>query len=412
MRRQQYLAGLQDVDLLRATLEEINSVKERGEAAILEVYERKGIGRSAVTVSEDEVREGLALTGGQDLAALQELKRRCQRVARLEREALTTEIVLDDSAQFHSAVRVGPLQSVGIYIPDRMPSTLVLFSSLAVEAGVEHIMLALPPQPSGKIRPCLLAAASLFPVTILAVGGKSAFPALAFGLAGHVPNKLFGPCSRYVDYVKMLLQTFYRVPVDGPAGPSELVIFLDEAKDVRQVELDARAQMEHGEDSVCFIVSTDSAVIAALRAALPDLSSQVEYLLVADSASAAEMINAIAPEILEVFSARPDEITRRVRCVGNAYVNLPSPAGDYMLTGKGCADATYGMAAGLSGVTIADFYRGFCISTGRLRPGAETWLTRLPQLEGFPYHERAIREYLLSPPSGRGDPDRHGCSAD
>lgn len=202
--RQQFLARLQDVELFGRTLAEINAIKERGEAAILEIYERKGIGRSAVSVGEEEVREGLARTDGRDLAALQELKQRCLRVARLEREALTTEIVLDDSAYFHSCVRFRPLEAVGIYIPDRMPSTLILYCSLAVEAGMEHIMLALPPQPSGKIRPSLLAAASLFPVTILAVGGKSAFPALAFGLAGHVPNKLFGPCSLYVDFTKQL----------------------------------------------------------------------------------------------------------------------------------------------------------------------------------------------------------------
>jgi histidinol dehydrogenase len=397
--RQQFLARLQEVELFERTLAEINAIKERGEAAILEMYERKGIGRSAVSVGEEEVREGLARTDGRDLAALQELKQRCLRVARLEREALTTEIVLDDSAYFHSCVRFRPLEAVGIYIPDRMPSTLILYCSLAVEAGVEHIMLALPPQPSGKIRPSLLAAASLFPVTILAVGGKSAFPALAFGLAGHVPNKLFGPCSLYVDFTKQLLATFYKVPVDGPAGPSELVIFLDEAKYSRQVELDVRAQMEHGEDSVCFVVSTDSAVSASLRAALRDLSSQVEYLLVADYAEAADLINAIAPEILEVFSAVPDDITRQLRTVGNAYVNMPSPAGDYLLCGKGCSDPTYGMAAGLSGVTIADFYRGFCISTGLLRPGSPgPWITRLPELEQFPNHARALHAYL-SPPT-------------
>src|SRR6202030_3190280 len=105
------------------------------------------------------------------------------------------------------------------------------------------------------------------------------------------PNKLFGPCSLYVDFTKQLLATFYKVPVDGPAGPSELVIFLDEAKYSRQVELDVRAQMEHGEDSVCFVVSTDSAVSASLRAALRDLSSQVEYLLVADYAEAADLMH-------------------------------------------------------------------------------------------------------------------------
>lgn len=393
--RQQFLARFQDVDLFRRTLEEINDIKERGEAAILEVYERKGIGRSAVSVGEEEVREGLARTDGKDLVALQELKQRCLRVARLEREALTPEVVLDDSDYFHSSLRYRPLEAVGIYVPDRMPSSLILYCSLAQEAGVEHIILALPPQKDGRIRPSLLAAASLFPVTILAVGGKSAFPALAFGLGGHVPDKLFGPCSFFVDYVKQILGTFYKIPVDLPAGPSELVIFTDEGKDAQQVEYDVRAQMEHGGDSFCFLISTNSAILEQLRFALQDISSQVEYIFAADDGDAADLINRIAPEILEIFSANPDELTGRLKNIANVYVNMCSPLGDYCFCGKGCSDPTYGMATGLTGVTIESFYKGSCISTGLKRPGSpESWFTRLPELEGFSNHQRAIQAYL------------------
>ena len=393
--RQKFLQRLQDVELFQRTLAEINAIRDGQETAILKVYEQKGIRRSVVSVGEEEVQQGLALTAGRDLEALTELKKRCQRLARLQKDALRPHLVLDDNENASSLVQFRPLETAGIYIPDRMPSSLILYCSLAQEAGVEHIMLALPPQRDGTITPSLLAAASFFSVSIIAVGGKSAFPALAFGLGGHLPNKLYGPCSFYVDYTKQVLATFYKIPADLPAGPSELVLFVDEERDVQQVAYDVRAQMEHGVDSFCFLISTQGSIITKLRSALLDLSSQVEYILAADYAEAADSINSIAPEILELFLPNPDELTCRLKHAANVYVNMPSPLGDYCYCGKGCSDPTYGTAAGLTGVTIESFYQGGCISTGLKRPGSpEDWLTRLAELEGFPNHKRAIQAYL------------------
>jgi histidinol dehydrogenase len=396
--RQTFLKRLQDVALFEQTLGEINAIQQGREAAILSMYERKGIRRSAVAVSDGEVQEGLALIEQQDLAALMELKKRCQRIARLQKEALTpdVDVVLDENGCFLSSMRMRPLEAIGIYIPERMPSSLILYCSLAVEAGVEHLILALPPRRDGRIAPGLLAAASLFPgVSIIAVGGRSAFPALAFGLGGHIPNKLFGPCGFFVDYTKQLLAMIYKVPVDLPAGPSELIVFVDEERDVQQVACDVRAQMEHGEDSVCFVLSSSSAILTTLQDELQDIRSQVQYIPVENAGEAAEWINRIAPEILEIFSATPDAITRRLRHVGNVYVNMCSPAGDYCLCGRGCADPTFGMAKGMSGLTIASFYTQFCVSTGLKRPDVPVpWLTQLPTLEQFPHHRWAIETYL------------------
>lgn len=205
---------LQDIEFVRRTLGEINAIQHGGEGAILAVYERKGIARSTVRVGEEEILEGVALTDGRDWAALKELRERCRRIARLEKEAIAPLIVLDETDCCQSSIAMRPLETVGIYVPDSMPSTLLLYCSLAQEAGVKHIVLALPPQKDGKIRPSLLAAASFFPaVSIIGVGGKSAFPALAFGLGGSLPNKLFGPCSFYVDTIKQFLATFYKIPV-------------------------------------------------------------------------------------------------------------------------------------------------------------------------------------------------------
>lgn len=396
--RQKFLARLQDVDLFRRTLDEINAIRDGGEAAILQLYAQKGIQRSIVRVGDEEIQEAVALIGEQDLAALRELRRRCQRLALLEREAISPRIVLDDSAFFHSSLLLRPLETVGIYVPGTMPSTLLLYCSLAQEAGVERLVLALPPRADGMIPPRLLAAASFFPnAAIIAVGGKAAFPALAFGCGGSLPNKLFGPCNFWVDYVKQMLFTFYKVPIDLPAGPSELALYVDDTTAVQQVVCDVRAQMEHGEDSVAFVISTASAILEHLRAALHDLSPRVEFIQAENTETAAALIDQIAPEILEVFSLHPEAVMRQARHYGNAYVNMTSTLGDYAAAGKGCCDPTYGMASGISGLSIASFYRSSCVTTGLRRPALEPWLTRLPELEGFTAHARAIRAYLSGP---------------
>jgi histidinol dehydrogenase len=393
--RRRLLDSLQSVDLFRETLDLINAIEIGGEAEILAMYKRKGIRRTVVQVDEQEVQEGVAKLSGQEMEALTELWERCQRLARLEKEAFPTSIVLDDTEQVRSSLCYVPLETAGIYVPDRMPSSLILYCSLAQEAGVEHLSLALPPRDDGTIHPGLLAAASFFQnASMIAVGGKSAFPALAFGLGGHIPSKLFGPCSRFVDYVKQILHTFYKIPVDLPAGPSELVIFLDEEKDVSQAELDVRSQMEHGGDSLCFVISTKGEIIEMLRTALHDISPQVEYIQACDYAEAVDLINTIAPEILEIYSEQHGVMTPHIRHCGSAYANMPSPMGDYGWCGKGCSDATYGMAAGITGVTIESFYKGSCFSIGLRKPDSpEPWMTTLAELEQFPYHARAIRAY-------------------
>jgi histidinol dehydrogenase len=391
--KKKFLARFQDVELLKQTLDEINTIKSEGEAAILKKYKSKNIARDRIFIERAEVAAGVKLIDDKYLKALEELANRVRKIAKKELEPLKTEIVLDDNKNFHSSIISMPLETIGIYVPDNMPSTLILYCVLAEVAGVRNIILALPPKEDGSINPALLAAASLFRVSALAVGGKSAFPALAFGLAGYVPSKLFGPCSFYVDYVKQILNTFYKIPVDIPAGPSELVIFADDSKDIEQVELDIRAQMEHGGDSICFMISTNQDILDSLSGALQDISSQVEYIKARDDAEVSTIINTIAPEILEIFSTQPNAIVDNLVAVANVYINMCSPLGDYCAAGKGCSDPTYGMAAGLSGITIGAFFKECCITTGLERNLNAPWLELLPELEKFSYHKQAIEKY-------------------
>ena len=71
-----------------------------------------------------------------------------------------------------------PLESVGIYVPRGLVSTLVMCAVPAQVAGVERIVVVTPPAGAGLVA----AAAELLGVDeVWAVGGPQAIAALAYG---------------------------------------------------------------------------------------------------------------------------------------------------------------------------------------------------------------------------------------
>lgn len=394
--RREFISKFRDPALLKDTLFLINSVEKNGEKEILKYYRTKGIKRKNLEVTEGEVKKTLNGYKRNDLRVFEKLRETIKYMAKKEKSLVKEKLVLNSDRNFKSIVYNKPLETIGVYIPQNLPSSLIFYCQLAKEAGVKNILLALSPNEDGIINPHLLAAASLFKIyKILAIGGRNAYPALVFGLAGLIPDKLFGPCSLYVDHVKQLLNTFYKVPIDLPSGPSELLVYFDNAKDLEQVEYDMRAQMEHGPDSSCFVSSDNKKLLDTLRKKTVDIKSQVQLYLVNNSLEASKLINEIAPEILEIFSRKPNQIIKNLRSIANVYVNVCSPLGDYSVIGKGCADPTYGMARGVSGITISSFYKTSCVNFSLRKPKInDPWFIEIPKIEAFKYHKKAIEKFL------------------
>ncbi len=394
--RKDFIGKFQSLDLLKETLTIIDTIEKNKEKEIIKYYEKKSIDRKSITVSRQEINRILKKYDPEKLKTFRKLKVAVDSMAKKEKALVKNELILNNDKNFKSTIYNTPLNTVGIYIPQNLPSSLIFYCQMAKVAGVKNIILALPPSQGGSVNPDLIAAASLFKIyKILAIGGRSAFPAMAFGLGGIIPDKLFGSCSLYVDHVKQVLNTFYKIPVDLPSGPSELLIFADNDTDVQQIEYDMRAQMEHGPDSRCFVISTSTNLISKLRHVTKDIKSQASYIPVNSIDSAIKLINNIGPEILEIFSEKPNSITKDLRSIANVYVNVCSPLGDYSIIGKGCADPTYGMARGVSGITISSFYKTSCINLSLRKPKiADQWFVDIPKIEGFEYHKKAIEKFL------------------
>jgi histidinol dehydrogenase len=200
-----------------------------------------------------------------------------------------------------------PLRSVGIYVPRRLVSTLVMCAVPAQVAGVERIVVVTPPDGAGLVA---AAARLLGVVEVWAVGGAHAIAALAYG-TDTIPrvDKVVGPGSSFVNEAKLLVSR--DVAIDLPAGPSEVAVVLGRGGDGAIAALELAAQAEHGPDSVCTLVDGDD-----LDAALAEIEN-------------------LAPEHV-VLLGDATVLADRIRNAGAVFVGESSPvaSGDYATGGN------------------------------------------------------------------------------
>jgi histidinol dehydrogenase len=246
-----------------------------------------------------------------------------------------------------------PLDTVGVYVPRGLLSTLVMCAVPAQTAGVRRIVVCTPPSGAGLVA----AAARVLGIDeVWALGGPQAIGWLAYV---ERVDKIVGPGNQYVNEAK--LEVSRDVPIDLPGGPSEVVVVGD--GDARVVELELAAQREHGHDAVCKAVAT------------------------------LEEAEAVAPEHLVLLGdqeARADD----VRNAGAVFVGPWSPvaAGDYA-TGGNHVLPTNGWARSVGGLGLETFLKPVTIQ--RLtREGLELvrpTVEALAAAEGMAAHAEAVR---------------------
>jgi histidinol dehydrogenase len=245
------------------------------------------------------------------------------------------------------------LDTVGIYVPRNLVSTLVMCAVPAQAAGVRRLVVCTPPEGAGLVA---AAAAELGIDEVWALGGPQAIGFLAYV---ERVDKIVGPGGPFVNEAK--LEVWRDVPIDLPAGPSEVVVLGD--GDPRIVELELAAQREHGHDAVCRTV---------------------------DSLEEAERV---APEHL-VLLGDAEALAGRVRNAGTVFVGASSPvaAGDYA-TGGNHVLPTGGWARSVGGLGLETFLKP--ITVQRLTPDGlaliRPTVEALAAAEGLPAHAEAVR---------------------
>jgi histidinol dehydrogenase len=263
------------------------------------------------------------------------------------------------------------------------------------------------PTPDGKLNPLVLAAAQLAGVDeIYRIGGAQAVAALAYGTATIAPvAKIVGPGNAYVAAAKRLV--FGKVGIDMIAGPSEVLIVADRDANAEWIAADLLAQAEHDTAAQAILITDDAALAERVAAAvdvqlkaLPrgDIAgaSWREFgalILVRDLDEAVPLVDAVAPEHLQIETRDADRLAGRVRNAGAIFLghHTPEAIGDYV-AGSNHVLPTARSARFSSGLSVLDFMKRTSLlklapdGLAKLGPAA----IALGHAEGLDAHARSV----------------------
>ena len=306
------------------------------------------------------------------------------------------------------AVRYVPLDRVGLYIPGgaaAYPSSVIMTAVPAQVAGVKSICMATPMR-EGRVSPAVLATAALLGMDeIYSVGGAQAIAAMALGTQS-IPavDKIVGPGNTWVQLAKKEL--FGIVDIDSFAGPSEVIVLADETADPQIAAAELLAQAEHAPGSCLLVTSAESlarSVQHELTRQLALLSRRditikaLEFasaLIVAENPAAAiELVNALAPEHLQIMTRDGAGDAAKIRHAGAIFIGAFTPvaAGDY-LAGPSHVLPTSGTARFFSGLSAESFRKRISVVEldGPALAACAHAIETLAAAEGFDGHARSV----------------------
>lgn len=390
------------------TREIIARVRRGGDAALRELtLELDGaeIGED-IRVGEDEIARAVESV---DPGLLDAMRFSLGRLRKIQGQLLGRLSYSYVSNGFVTRTVARGLPSVGCYVPGgraAYASTVLMTAGVAKLAGVGRVAVCTPPDRSGRVNDAILAAAGVCGVDeVYRVGGAQSIAALAYGTK-TVPrvSKIVGPGGLYASVAKKMVSC--DVQIDFFAGPTEIVVVADGTADVRAAAWDLVGQAEHGEETLCGLVTWDARVARAIRREVGRIASSAERreyvegalargfaLVCRGRAEAAGVVNAIAPEHVELMVEDARSFSREVENAGLVLSGKYSPcaASDYCV-GTDHVIPTEGFAAARASLSVLDFVKLNWVvegSKGGLRSVLPA-LESLAKAEGFPNHYRSV----------------------
>jgi len=338
----------QDEGVEHATAGILDSVRMRGDAALLEFTQRfdrwRPTSAAQLEVDRDIPREALAALAPREREALEFA---AARIRAYHERQVQESWRIEDSEGAVLGQNVTPLDRVGLYVPGgkaAYPSSVLMSAVAAKVAGVPELIMATP-TPRGELNGPVLAAAALAGVDrIFRIGGAQAVGALAFGTE-TVPavDKIVGPGNAYVASAKR--RVFGTVGIDMIAGPSEILIVADGTTDPDWVAMDLFSQAEHDELAQAILLCPDADYIAKVEASIAkllptmprqeviktSLGDRGALIKVRDMDEACAIANSIAAEHLEISAIEPQQWADKIRHAGAMFLGRFSSEslGDY-----------------------------------------------------------------------------------
>ena len=327
----------QDQGIEQAVSAILADVQARGDEALMDYtrrFDRLDVHEAAgLRLSQAELQAAL---DGLPAAERQALERAAERVRRYHEHQRTSSWMYTEADGTRLGQRVLPLDRVGLYVPGgkaAYPSSVLMNAIPAQVAGVKELVMVVP-TPDGVRNPAVLAAACLAGIQeVYTIGGAQAVAALAHGTRSIRPvDKIVGPGNAYVAEAKR--RVFGTVGIDMIAGPSEILVVSDGSVPADWVAVDLFSQAEHDEMAQAILISPDAAfldaVVEAIARLLPgqprravigkSLADRGALIHVRSMQEAAELVNRVAPEHLELAVRDVDGLLADIRHAGAIFI--------------------------------------------------------------------------------------------
>ena len=391
------------VEGARAILDRVRSEGDVALAALTKEHDGADV-EGRIRVEREEIDAATGRVDGEVRAALDAM---AERLLDLHRRQVPRAWEDErDGVRFGETVQA--VGTAGCYVPGgraAYPSSVLMTVCPARAAGVERVVLCTPPAEDGSVPDAVLYAARAGGAdAVFRVGGAQAIGAMAFGTES-VPavDTVVGPGNVWVTAAKR--EVMGLVGVDALAGPTELAVVADASANPSVLAVDLVAQCEHDPVARTTLITLDPGLPAALEAPLAAevaASSRGEVVraalahavaaLVPDEEAAAGLVDALAPEHLQVVTREPRAFLDRVRFYGAAFLGPHTAVslGDYGVGSNHVLPtmATARFAPGLRAahfVTVSAFTEASAEGAARFGPEVEA----VARAEGLDGHARA-----------------------
>ncbi|MFJ1627525.1 histidinol dehydrogenase [Marinilactibacillus psychrotolerans] len=358
-----------DIDwtLLESVQSIIKTVQELGDQALFD-YSKKfdSVELTSLKISKNDLKRAYEAIDDDLRESLEAAK---ENIESYQKSIMWTQ---SDASELYQ--KIHPLNRVGIYVPGGtapLVSTVLMTTVLANVAGVKETVIVTPPQKNG-IQEAILAACYIVDADhVYQVGGSQAIAALAYGTE-TIPkvDKIVGPGNQYVALAKKLV--YGDVGIDSIAGPSEIVVVVDESTRADWVAYDLLAQAEHDIQARTFLISEDESKLNEILTEVSNkMTSQPRTTIISESLKnhhysvltaskqeTVEVVNLIAGEHISIQTTDAESYVDLITTGGALFIGPYSPEaiGDYV-AGPSHVLPTGGNARFSNGLSVNDFLR-------------------------------------------------------
>ena len=317
-------------------------------------------------------------------------------------------IIYKDKFKNKLEYRNVPIESVGIYVPGNLPSTLLMISIPAKLAKVKRLVLATP-KINGNLNPAVLYVAKKVGIKeIYSFGGAQAIASLAYI---QKVNKVLGPGNRFVVEAKRQLSGKAIGTESMFVGPSEICVLADKDSNIDQVATSLISQAEHDTDSQCILITKDEGLIKKVKIKIAKLLESLPRKKIASSSlkkhglilkvkndrQIIDCINTISTEHLELLVKNYKKYSKKIINVGSiCNGEYSSMCVSDFTVGINHVLPTAGSAKFSSGLNINEFIKKISVVTlsklgvEKIADPAIT-LSEFEQLDG---HAQSIRSRI------------------